>query len=149
MPPRKYEGDFAERKRQSALAWKAKDPEHARQVYAAASSRRKQDDPVYVFFYWLKTRAKSQDKKKYLGFNLTLEYVRELMVPMTCSQTGHKLAWDWAGEGPNPWAPSIDRIDSGLPYIVGNVQVVSWIYNRCKGEWPDEIVRQFRAPPKE
>lgn len=89
MPPRKYEGDFAERKRQAAMAWKNKDPEHARDLFNVAAKKRKQTDPVCVYFKWLECRARTQRKDKYVGFHLTLEYVRQLMAPMICTQTGH------------------------------------------------------------
>jgi hypothetical protein len=43
----------------------------------------------------------------------------------------------------NPWVPSIDRIDSSLPYIKSNVQIVVYMYNVCKGEFTHEDVVKF------
>lgn len=80
-------------------------------------------------------------------FELTLDYFRTLVDPMVCSRTGHVLSWDWDGPGANPWAPSVDRLDSARGYVPDNVQLVCWIYNQCKGQWPDDVVAQFRRGP--
>lgn len=141
MPARKYDGDKAARKRAAAATWMAKNPKRAKNLYNEANRARKAKDPVKVFFTNLQARALRQRGH----FGLSLEQVRQLMAPMVCSQTGHELSWEWHGVGPNPWAPSVDRIDSSIGYEMGNIQVVSWIYNRCKGEWPDDVVRQFRG----
>ena len=46
-------------------------------------------------------------------------------------------------EAKGPFAPSVDRIDSNLPYTEDNIQVVCWIYNRCKNSDTDEVVETF------
>lgn len=38
----------------------------------------------------------------------------------------------------NPYAPSIDRIDSSKGYCKDNVRIVIWQYNLMKGEIPDD-----------
>lgn len=40
---------------------------------------------------------------------------------------------DEHGSPPNPFAPSLDKINPALPYTKENTQVVVWIYNRAKG----------------
>lgn len=36
------------------------------------------------------------------------------------------------------WKPSLDRIDSNLPYIKSNIRIVAWIVNHCRGDLTDE-----------
>jgi hypothetical protein len=142
MPPRKYEGDKAERRHQAYLAWKAKDP---KLVLTNAKARKKVmglKSPAYVLF----TGAQRRAERRKQTFTITLQEVEHLLSPMICSQTGHALCLEWEGPHANPWAPSLDRINSAIGYDSGNVQVVCWIYNQCKSAWTDEIVRQFRAP---
>jgi hypothetical protein len=38
---------------------------------------------------------------------------------------------------------SVDRIDSSLPYIKGNIQFVSKTLNLCKGDMSDSLFREF------
>lgn len=71
--------------------------------------------------------------------SITLDELKELLAPMRCSMTGIQLSW----EGPvkaNPIAPSPDRIDHNKGYVSGNVRIVSWIYNRARGNNSDEDV---------
>ncbi len=93
-------------------------------------------------------KASAKDRGRDIPFNLTWQHVHELLKPMRCSVTGHKLSWNWPEHRQghcNPWKPSIDRIDPTRGYVVGNVRIVSWIYNLCKSTWTDEVVRQFRG----
>lgn len=55
----------------------------------------------------------------------------------TCEQTGIPF------EVKGAFAPSVDRIDSDKPYVDDNVQIVCWIYNRCKQADTDEDVLYF------
>lgn len=43
----------------------------------------------------------------------------------------------------NPWVPSLDRIDSDLPYTKNNVHVVVYMYNVCKAEFAHADVAKF------
>lgn len=43
----------------------------------------------------------------------------------------------------NPWVPSIDRIDSSLPYSKDNIQIVVFMYNVCKSEFSHHDVMTF------
>ena len=40
----------------------------------------------------------------------------------------------------HPLSPSIDRIDNSQGYIVGNIRIVSLIFNIARREWDDQIV---------
>ncbi len=82
--------------------------------------------------------CKQRASKKGLRFALTQEQVDEMLGPMTCAATGVQLRWNEEGELRNPHLPSLDRIDSSLGYVDGNVRVTSWVFNRVKGNLSDE-----------
>lgn len=114
-------------------------PERSREQAKASMAKRRRDNPAAFWFKQLENRA----KKAGLEFDLTVEFLQGLFAPMTCSVTGIPLSAD-GGHGKarqNPWAPSVDRIDSDLGYIQGNVRLVCWAYNLAKGPWDDEVVR--------
>lgn len=80
------------------------------------------------------TRLISDAKKRRSeGFTLTHEWISEKIAKGYCEVTG--IAFDVTGEGvpARPFAPSLDRTDSSLPYTQENTKVVVWIYNRAKG----------------
>ena len=104
-----------------------------------ACQKSRKANPIRALYHNNKMRA----QRKGRTFELTVDYIEKLLEPMICSRRGHELSWTWDGPGPNPWAPSIDRIDSAKGYTPGNVQLVSWIYNQCKGVWSDDVVAQF------
>lgn len=60
-----------------------------------------------------------------------------------CSVTG--IAFDFSkpnGVRANPYAPSIDRIDSKIGYLKSNCRLVIWQFNLMKGEISDaELVK--------
>lgn len=64
-----------------------------------------------------------------------------------CEVTG--IAFDLHGQfsetahAKNPWVPSLDRIDSSLPYTKNNVQLVVYMYNVCKAEFSHRDVVSF------
>lgn len=63
---------------------------------------------------------------------------------MTCSVTGVTLQLEWAGAGSkNPWYPSVDRLDCTKGYTRDNVRAVCWAFNQARGDWPDEVVKQW------
>lgn len=71
-------------------------------------------------------------------FSITAEWVKERIERGVCEATD--LPFDlgeFPGSAKNPFAPSIDRIDSNKGYTTDNVQVVAWIYNLMKGQLPD------------
>lgn len=76
------------------------------------------------------------------NFTLTLEHVVEGIKAGHCPMTGiefdltnsHEKA---TGRSRNPYGPSLDRIDSRLPYTNENCRIVSTQYNIMKGELSD------------
>jgi hypothetical protein len=79
-------------------------------------------------------------KKGPFEFTLTLEWVEEHLASGVCEVSGHPLG---KLSSRDPWAPSIDRIDSGKGYTPENCQVVCWIYNRAKGADSDAEVLEM------
>lgn len=84
-------------------------------------------------------------KRRPEGFTLTLEHVESGIRVGACPITG--IAFDLtnghqkiSGRFRNPYAPSLDRIDSRLPYTDENCRVVSTQYNLMKGELSDSEV---------
>lgn len=72
--------------------------------------------------------AKARARKKGLEFNLVVE---DIIIPEVCPVFGTPLELVW-GQGTKDNKPSLDRIDSSLGYIKGNVQVISWRANNLK-----------------
>lgn len=84
-------------------------------------------------------RAKCRAKRDEITFTITEEEVLRLLLVGKCAQSG--ILFDLQGKKNtfrNPFAPSIDRIDSMLGYEKGNVQLVCNMFNSGKGEH-DEI----------
>lgn len=80
-------------------------------------------------------------EKRGIDSTLTQDDLTKLIAPMVCEVTGLQLDFeDLIGFKKNPFAPSLDRVDSSLGYIHGNVQLVCWFYNHAKYEWSPEVV---------
>lgn len=74
-------------------------------------------------------------------------WIEEKIIAGFCEVTG--IAFDLTthttgqSHAKNPWVPSIDRIDSSVPYSKENVQLVVYMYNVCKAEFRHEDVVRF------
>lgn len=73
--------------------------------------------------------AKFSAKKRGLEFNLTIE---DIIIPDRCPVFGMPL--EWLDGKRHDGSPSMDRIDSSLGYVKGNVQIISWRANRIKAD---------------
>lgn len=78
--------------------------------------------------------------------NITYEYIDELFNKCNdeCMVSG--LSFNYLpvdGMKCNPYAPSLDRIDSTKGYVVGNVRLVCWQINLMKGEITDDELKKF------
>lgn len=73
-------------------------------------------------------RAKQSAKEKKLDFNLTIE---DIIIPEYCPLLEVKLSFDYTTESRDTYY-SVDRINSDLGYIKGNVQVLSLKANTMK-----------------
>lgn len=73
----------------------------------------------------LLNKARTNAKRMGLPFNLVIE---DIIIPKQCPLLKTTIdAW-----GHKDVCPSIDRIDSNLGYIKGNIHVISWKANRMK-----------------
>ncbi len=87
------------------------------------------------FQHW-KSQAKIKAKKKpHITWELTLEDIKSF--PLVCEETGVELTL----EANHFNTISLDRIDSNLGYVKGNVRFVSWWINRMKGDLPLDVFR--------
>lgn len=79
--------------------------------------------------------AKSRAKKKGKDFNITLEFLYNLLKNQDykCIMTGIPLQASKGGK--DPYVISIDRIDSSKGYTKDNVALVTTIYNTCKNHY--------------
>lgn len=74
------------------------------------------------------TAAKQRAKLKGIPFSITID---DIEIPDTCPLLGVTLAISGGMMGEN--SPSLDRIRNNIGYVRGNVLVVSYLANRCKG----------------
>lgn len=76
-------------------------------------------------------------RKKHLGFNIDLVYLLELYEKQQglCALSGVEMTY-LAGKGRVNTNISIDRIDSAVGYVRGNVQFVCDVVNRMKQDLP-------------
>lgn len=88
--------------------------------------------------YWNKTKREA--KKRCLEFSITIEYAWELFVKQNgkCALSGIDIFLHPNNEKPENRTASIDRIDSRIGYIEGNIQWVHKCINMMKLDLPDE-----------
>lgn len=156
------------KKREASARWYAKNQEEARRSARERASRRYAKDPekerersrnwgaenperkreTNKRWYTLNPAKKllqqcrGSAKRRGHECTITVEMIGEMLAPMVCSVTGLPLSLDYAGESRNnPWAPSVDRIDSSRGYVLGNVRVVCCAFNLARNEWPDDVLR--------
>lgn len=82
-----------------------------------------------------KTRALAKD----LDFSLTVGWVEERTVAGVCELTGMPFEFYSDSNEQNPYAPSIDRIDSSKGYTPENCRVILWAVNTALCHWGLEI----------
>ena len=102
-------------------------------------------DDFSSFRYFMK---KARNRK--CPTDLDLPYLKKLWENQdgVCPLTGmemvkHPTVQAWELDKGNPWKPSLDRIDSSLGYVRGNVRFIVSIANFCKNGWGDDEVIKF------
>lgn len=95
-------------------------------------------------------QARRRAENKGLPININTEFLAELYKAQQgfCALTGIKMEiYPIPGCRVNPYAISVDRIDSKIGYIRDNVRLVIWCINWALGEWGEhhfeEIVKTY------
>lgn len=94
------------------------------------------DRAFSAFFTRKRQNAKSKGK-----WEFTIEMSDVPYWPTHCPILGLEL--DWFLEKRGECSPSLDRIDSNLGYVPGNVRIVSWRANRIKNNGTAEEHRKI------
>lgn len=99
-------------------------------------------------FRWYIARAVY--RKQYGPTDLTAEYLESLWDSQggTCPFSGQALHLTQSTRGftvKDPMNASLDRIDSALGYVRGNVRFVSVMANYARNDFTDEQLREFCA----
>ena len=77
--------------------------------------------------------------------SIDIDWIREKVAAGFCEATGIPFSLAVVEEkgGRDPFAPSIDRIDSSIGYTKENCRMVVTIYNYAKNEFSDADVRKM------
>jgi hypothetical protein len=84
--------------------------------------------------------AKRRAAIRGIEFTIDLEFVNGLISLGCCAVTGIRFEFSRTGTRQNPRAPSLDRINPRVGYVKSNCRLVTWIYNRAKGDGTDQDV---------
>lgn len=88
-------------------------------------------------------KAKQRAAKCGREFTISVEDVERLLLASSeCPYT--RVPYEVA-PGRNPWAPSLDRVDSKGGYTLDNVEITSLWWNLAKNSWSAEIVARAVA----
>ena len=102
-----------------------------------------------VRIYYLVKGAKRRAISNNLSFNITHEELLKAVFDNNyrCARSGAplRLVCPVRHETNSPFSPSLDRVDSSLGYISGNVEIVAYMYNCCKNRFTDAEVRTFAS----
>lgn len=132
-----------ERNRQKSNQWYADNPDKVREMNRATQKRRVENGKVQA--YQLARRSSKagyadrfleRARKINPETDLTRNYLKSIFAD-TCAVTGVPFNYDRRNgtSFQNPFAPSIDRIDSSLSYQQGNIQIVLTAVNFAKSEF--------------
>lgn len=104
---------------------------------------RMESDPKYRGYHLWKS-SKDNAAQKGLEFSISRERIEKALEKGYCEVTGvpFDLGRTKKKHAALPNAPSIDKIDPDKGYTEDNIQVVTWIYNRAKGNnTHDDVLR--------
>lgn len=111
----------------------------------ACDNRKDEFSPFKYFIRQAKLRAKS--KVKFKTYDITLEYLKDLWEIQggKCAISGveMELPATLAENRGSPFCASLDRIDSEVGYMQGNVQFVTQFCNLGKRDFETEKILNF------
>jgi hypothetical protein len=89
--------------------------------------------------------ARKRAKRSGIEFTATLQDIDQLLEssPEHCSLTGLKFRPKENKHFRNPFAPSIDRINSAVGYVPGNLRIVAYCVNCAMNEWGLETFHEM------
>jgi hypothetical protein len=121
-----------------ALAWQKSMYLNHGDEYRARRREEKHKDPIGTLIRVARSRA----KRKGLEFTIT---AHDLPLSDICPCCAHKMIprSGLAKQGPTPQSPSIDRLDSSLGYVPGNVAVICWRCNELKRDATAEELKKI------
>lgn len=99
----------------------------------AAARNWQKNNPAKQLFYGTKQNAGKRGHE----FTISFDHLASQFEAMVCQATGRTLSWAGYGTKENGDKPSIDRINSSLGYIPGNVRVVCLEFNLAKRAMSD------------
>lgn len=82
--------------------------------------------------------SKQRSKIKNIEHDIDYEWLLN-NTPESCPKCGIEFSYD-LNIKMNPFAPSIDRVDSNKGYTKDNCRVVSWMYNCGKSTYTDDVL---------
>jgi hypothetical protein len=88
-----------------------------------------------TFLKGIERRSKNRHEKH----SVTLDHLQKGLDSGRCAVTSIPFVMgEKCSKGMNPFAPSVDRIDSSKPYSNDNCRIVIWAYNMAKGQMTDD-----------
>ena len=108
---------------------------NAKKIYAKAKEWR--NATPYNFVRYKVLAQKNAAKGRGMVWELDVDAtIAKILRQGRCKLSGDKFVYKQGkGRGnKNPYAPSIDRIDSRKGYIPGNVMFINWENNNAKGD---------------
>ena len=85
--------------------------------------------------------ARKRARQKNLEINIDKSFLNELLKTEKCALTGVPFDFTvWEGKNTNPFAPSVDRIDSEKGYIKDNVRIVLFCVNSALNSYGLEFM---------
>lgn len=108
-------------------------PEETKAALLKHMEKRRMADPS--LYLWRKARDRVKYEATNREFSITPE---DILIPTHCPYLGIELN---TGD-PDAWA-SLDRVDSSIGYIKGNIQVVSILANQMKNRATQEQLIAF------
>lgn len=145
MSSKEYFQNYYRENREKYLAkakkWKKNNPEARRQhvvAHNAVRRARKATPEGRAAELWRGARKRGHE------FTITREFIAELIrKAIACPHTGvpFDMSVSEIKGWKNPWAPSLDRIDSSRGYLPDNVEITSVWWNIAKSEWAPDVMK--------
>lgn len=114
-----------------------------RQPIVNAQARARRRGSIQNLAYSIFKQANDRARKRNLECTISRAWIEEALGIGRCAATGVLFDVSETATRQNPLAPSLDRINPKIGYVLGNCRLVTWIYNRAKGDGTDENVRQM------